>query len=61
MKRLVAVLVVASAATVGGVVTAGAASADICLNADITVNGQNQQINECIPTTPPALPALPGL
>jgi hypothetical protein len=51
VKRFVAVLTLAGAATVGGLATAGTAQADpsLCLTYDINVNGQGQAGTQCLP------------
>ena len=51
MKRLVAVLTLAGAATLGGVATAGTAQADpsLCLTYNIDINGQGQAGSQCLP------------
>jgi hypothetical protein len=62
MKRLVAALTIAGAAGLGGVLAAGPASAaSVCAHVDITVNGENQVQDVCLPPEGTEPPALPGL
>ena len=63
MKRFVAALTVAGAATLAGVVTAAPAAAEpsLCLHVDISVQGEEQVQDICLPPEGIEPPALPGL
>ena len=63
MKRFVAVLTVVGAATLAGVATAAPAAAEpsLCLHVDISIQGEEQVQDLCLPPEGTEPPALPGL
>ena len=49
MKRLAAVVAVAAVASLSGLVAAPASAASICVDYDISINGQGQAGSTCLP------------
>ena len=49
MKRFVAVAAVAAVVSLSGLVAAPASAASICVEYDITINGQGQAGAQCLP------------
>lgn len=49
MKRFAAVVAVAAVTTLSGMVAAPANAASLCINYDISINGQGQAGSQCLP------------
>lgn len=59
MRRIFILAAVAAAGL--GAFAFQPAQADVCLTADVTINGENTLVDECVSTEAPAAPELPAL
>jgi hypothetical protein len=49
VKRFVAVVTLAAAASMAGLVGSSAQAASVCIDYDININGQGQAGSQCLP------------